>query len=400
MSQSAQVEEDDVAVVAKTKRITAFDIIRGFFLIVILIDHIELYPSFFDLFTGRGRLFVSAAEGFFFMSGLLVGLVYKRRLNQGMKFIFRKMWGRAIQLYIGSVILSLLFTYWAVASNHTEIKEGLPTVINWGHVIKETLLMRYGFGWADFLDRFAILMFMAPLFFYLIAKRKAWLMVAISFGLWWFRGNNFTLSWQILFNLAMLIGFYWYEIRAKLSSLKPKTRRYIRRSAIALTAITFSISYAVVFVLSVLNEHYTSLTPWLRHFTFTWNNYNADVWVYAQKWTMGPLRLVLFFLWFSVLFYFVEKHQKTISKRTRGVVELLGRNSLFVYISHAFIIFTFQLFIPNQTNIFQNFLITLAALVVLIIVTVFYHPIRSEWAEKRSFSWSGLMAKSKAQLVG
>ncbi len=58
-----------------TKRIRAFDILRGYFLIVILINHIELYPSFFDFFTGRGRLLVSAAEGFFFMSGLLVGMV-------------------------------------------------------------------------------------------------------------------------------------------------------------------------------------------------------------------------------------------------------------------------------------------------------------------------------------
>ena len=395
-----QVAEAEVAVTAKTSRITAFDIIRGFFLIVILIDHIELYPSFFDLFTGRGRLFVSAAEGFFFMSGLLVGLVYRRRVRLGMKFIFRKIWGRAFQLYIGSIILSLLFTYWAVATNHKEIKEGLPGIVNWGYVIKETLLMRYGFGWADFLDRFAILMLMAPFFFYLIAKNKWWLMVAISCGLWLFRGNNFTLSWQLLFNMAMLIGFYWYEIRAKFSSFKLKTRLYIRRSAIALTAVTFGISYAAVFLLSVLNQHYNSLTPWLRHFTFTWNNYNADVWVYAQKWTLGPLRLVLFFLWFSVLFYFVEKHHQAISKRTRGVVELLGRNSLFVYISHAFIVFAFQLFIPAQTNIFQNFLITLAALVSLIIVTILYHPIRSDLAEKRSLSWSSLIAKSKAQLAG
>src|SRR5438105_10501736 len=108
--------DNDFAATAipKSKRIAALDIIRGFFLVVILINHIELYPSGFDYFTGRGRLFVSAAEGFFFMSGLLVGIVYKRRLHLGMKFITVKMWRRALQLYIGSVILTLLFTAAAV----------------------------------------------------------------------------------------------------------------------------------------------------------------------------------------------------------------------------------------------------------------------------------------------
>src|SRR6185312_5958516 len=107
----------------------------------------------------------------------------------------------------------------------------------------------------------------------------------------------------------------------------------------------------------------------------------------AQKWTLGPLRLVLFFFWFATLFYLVQKYQSNITSRTYGVIELLGRNSLFVYIAHAFIVFGFQLFIPYQTNILQNFVITAAALLVLIIVTVFYRPICSDWAENHSLRW-------------
>src|SRR5581483_7644873 len=113
----AQVKEQDIAVTGKTKRILALDLIRGYFLLVIAINHIELYPNGYDLFTGKGRLFVSAAEGFFFMSGLLIGMVYRRRLQLGMKFVFKKMWKRALQLYVGSVVTTLLFVGWAVASN-------------------------------------------------------------------------------------------------------------------------------------------------------------------------------------------------------------------------------------------------------------------------------------------
>src|SRR4051794_39944348 len=89
--------------VPKSKRILAFDLMRGFFLLVIMIDHVELYPNLFDFFTGKGRLWASAAEGFFFLSGLLIGMVYRRRLALGMRYIFKKMWLRAAQLYVVGV---------------------------------------------------------------------------------------------------------------------------------------------------------------------------------------------------------------------------------------------------------------------------------------------------------
>src|SRR5207237_1164743 len=101
--------EEDVVVRAKTNRILAIDLIRGFFLLVIMVDHIELYPNGWDFFTGKGRLWVSAAEGFFFLSGLLIGMIYKRRLHLGMKFIFRKMWRRALELYVAGVSLTFIF---------------------------------------------------------------------------------------------------------------------------------------------------------------------------------------------------------------------------------------------------------------------------------------------------
>src|SRR6266550_142679 len=110
--------ERDIAVSGKTQRILSFDIIRGFLMLVILVGHIELPPNFYDFFTGRGRLFVSAAEGFFFLSGLLIGMVYRRRLALGMKFIFKRIWGRAVELYIGSVIMTLFFAFVIVKTNH------------------------------------------------------------------------------------------------------------------------------------------------------------------------------------------------------------------------------------------------------------------------------------------
>jgi peptidoglycan/LPS O-acetylase OafA/YrhL len=388
------MQHQDIAATANqpnSQRIKAFDIIRGLFLIIILINHIELYPSFFDFFTGRGRLLVSAAEGFFFMSGLLVGMVYKRRLALGTKFIFKKMWTRAAELYVGSVVLTLLFTALAVYLNHPSIKDGIADNIKWPHLIGQTLLLRYSFGWADFLDRFAILMFMAPFAFYLINKGRWWLVAIISIALWAAPGDQNpldTLNWQIIFIAGMLAGFYWNEFRAKSAAMRPQLRRRLKAAVIYFSAVTFAFSYASVFFLSKLNQWLLgnpgSMPAFWQSLTLHWNSFNEHIWLYAQKWSMGPLRIVLFMLWFLTLYLIVRRYENQIIRYSRGFIELLGRNSLFVYISHAFIVFAFKLFIPPRTNIFQNFAITAAALILLFLTTIYYQKWSQQRARKRS----------------
>jgi hypothetical protein len=367
--------ENDVAVAGKTKRILALDLMRGFFLLVILVDHVELYPNGWDLFTGKGRLWVSAAEGFFFMSGLLIGMIYKRRIALGMKFIFKKMWRRAAELYAAGVSFTILFLSWVELTNHAPIKDNLPSPIPWRHILEQTFLMRFTYGWADFLVRFAILMLFAPLVFYLIAKGKWWLMLAASLTVWYFRGSGFTLSWQLIFNLGILIGFYWQEISRRFGALSPQRRKLIKIGFVSAALITFTISYASVFVLSLLFHLWgDNLLPhWWQHVAYVWGNWNYDVWLYADKWTMGPIRVVLFFIWFPVFFALVRRYERQIARFSRGLLETLGRNSLFVYSVHAIVVFTLKMyFIPPTTNFLQNFLITSLGLTTLVLITLAY----------------------------
>lgn len=379
-------QDQDIAVTTgKTKRIYAFDVIRGIFLVVILVNHVELYPNLFDLFTGRGRLLVSAAEGFFFMSGLLVGMVYRRRLVNGFKFVFSSMWTRALELYVGSIILTLLFTAGAIYLNHPTIKDGLYSVTNWPQIIKETALMRYGYGWADWLDRYAILMFLAPFGFYLISRGKWWLLMAASVVAWALPGQGFTNHWQLIFALGMVIGYYWYEITGWIKTWPHKRQKVAKNLLISTTAVTFSLSYASVYVLSLLNERFTSLSANWQQFVLQWNSINAYVWLYAQKWTVGPLRVILFLLWFAVLFMLVDRYINAINRYSRNILMLLGQNALFVYVAEAFIVFIFKLFINPGHPLFINFLVTAAALATLILVTKIYIKIPPRWRPEISF---------------
>jgi hypothetical protein len=370
--------ESDIAIktkVPRSKRILAFDLMRGLFLLIIMIDHIELYPNGFDFVTGKGRLWASAAEGFFFMSGLLIGMMYRRRIAFGMKFIFKKMWTRAAELYVVGVGLTLFFVAWVVFTHHPPIKDALPVPFPWHHYIKEALLMRFTYGWADFLVRFAILMLIAPFVFYLVAKGKWWLAATGIFIAWLFRGQNFTLAWQLIFNGGIIIGFYWNKLESGFRRLAQPRRRQIKTIVFGITGITLAISYLSVYLLSLLFHlwGWNRLPTWGQHIAYDWGNWNHDVWLYADKWTMGPLRVVLFAFWFTALYWLARRYENQVNQFSHGLLELLGRNSLMVYTIHAFIVFTFKMhLIPTHTNVVQNFLITAAGLMLLITISALY----------------------------
>ncbi len=392
--------EEDVVVKGRTKRILAIDLLRGFFLLVIMVDHVELYPNGWDLFTGKGRLWVSAAEGFFFLSGLLIGMIYKRRLHLGMKYIFRKMWQRALELYLAGTALTFIFLAWVEFTNHVPIKDTLPYPFPWHQYLEPIFRTYFTYGWADFLVHFAALMLFAPVVFFLVARGKWWLaLIGISIA-WAIRGESFNLAWQFIFNFGIITGFYWQQITGWFGDLSRSRQRLIKRTVATVAVATFAISYASVFLLSLLFYLWgiDMLPHVLQHVAYVWGNWNYDVWLYADKWKMGWLRIILFFFWFPVTYWIFRRYEFRINKFTHGILELLGRNSLFVYIAHAFIIFFFKMYvIPQSTSVLQNILITSAGISILIIATFAYKSVQ-HWFKNGGYhqvklSLTGIISK-------
>jgi hypothetical protein len=324
------------------------------------------------------------------MSGLLIGMIYRRRLHLGMKFIFKKMWTRAAELYLIGVGLTLFYLAWVQFTHHAPIKDTLPSPFPWHHYIEQALLMRFTYGWADFLVRFAILMLFAPFVFFLVAKRLWWLALIFIFTAWAFRGVGFTLAWQLIFNLGIIIGYYWRQIEDRYRKLKFNQRRNIQIGIGSAALITFTISYASVFVLSLLFHLWGdgSLPHSLQHIANVWGNWNYDVWLYADKWTMGPVRVVLFFLWFPVLYWLFRRYENRLNSLTRGILEFLGRNSLLVYTIHSLIIFILKMYIiPPKTGFLLNVLITCGGLVMLVFLTTL---VKKMQAALSHYSWPSL----------
>src|SRR5665648_91106 len=177
--------------VKKSSRILSLDMMRGYFLVVIIIDHLYWYPNGFSWLSGRGDLFVSAAEGFFLISGLILGVVRGQKLrNKPFLFVAKLLVKRSVQLYITSVILMLIFTLlgWWFFIDNPGLKPGIrPPNESFIHVLIGALDYKYVYGWADFLRLYAIFIFVSPLALWLLRHKKTYIVLGLSILLYCLR---------------------------------------------------------------------------------------------------------------------------------------------------------------------------------------------------------------------
>jgi hypothetical protein len=199
-------------------RDTRVDTLRGLFLIVMMVDHLPYHPL--HRFSRQGFGFVSAAEGFVFVSGLVSAWVYGRILNkQGEAALRRRAWHRArdiylIHLFLYSVaLLGGLWGGWQIASQFADF---------WGAWWHGAVLI-YQPRLFGILPMYAVFMLLLPLLLQQMAKGRAVLIWAASITLWlaaqlgvgssannpaWLQLGFFNiLAWQLLFVAGAYFGY-------------------------------------------------------------------------------------------------------------------------------------------------------------------------------------------------
>lgn len=352
----------------KRSRILTLDLLRGYLLFVILIDHIAFFPSVFEVFTGRGEMWASAAEGFFIISGLLVGYVYGPRMVRNAIGATKKIWKRAFLLYALTVLLTLVFVWWGNLSDTAHVKEGLWTHPPLGELLAKSLTLQYYYSWADFLPYYAIFMAWAPLALYAITRGKAWLVLAVSALCWLMRGSSFEMSWQLLFMGSMVVGWYLPAIEAKARALSPVVQKRLRVGLYVSAALLLVMSFLTIRVAEVAVHGFAGFAslPHVAQHVLLWLD---DVRVFMTplivKWTLEPVRIVAAVLWFAVLYVWMRRHEPWLQRNTRGVLKLFGERSLIVYVLHAFVIFALQLTLSGSNGFIENTLLTMSILVLV-----------------------------------
>src|SRR5215510_5156623 len=143
--------------ISRNERDHTIDVLRGFFICVVVIDHIGWYPSAFEIITGRGGLFASAAESFLLISGVLVGKIRGIEVRSGrFDVALKRSLRRAGTLALCTAITTLVLHTIAHATGWNP--EMLETLGDDGPLITvvEALTLRYCYGHQSFLALYAI----------------------------------------------------------------------------------------------------------------------------------------------------------------------------------------------------------------------------------------------------
>jgi hypothetical protein len=347
-----------------SSRILTFDIMRGYFLSVILFNHLQYYPSGLDIFTGRGLLYASTAEGFFAVSGIVLGIIRGRKLIEAP---FRNaavlLWKRSFQLYVTSIVLTLLFTF---VGQFFLGSEGLKYGIfaNWTNIWElawQTLTLQYTYGWADFLRYYALFLLFAPAALWLLRKGYWYLVIAFSLLVWCLfplsplpPELSQPLSWQVIFFGSFIIGYYWPVITKYWRAIPANIQKAIGITLVSTAIITIIASALLVYGYKFDGSFGTQLTN-LHHAIEL--DFNKD--------RMPIPRILLGVVWFWAMFLVIRRYEAAILKRVGWFFLPLGENSLYVYTIQSFIVFFAHLFIlrPGGSDILiVNLLVSLAAL--------------------------------------
>lgn len=363
---------------AKGERILSLDLMRGYFLLVILLDHLFRFPSVFEFFTGRGQLWVSAAEGFFIISGLLIGYLYGPKMATAFKHILLKIWKRAAKLYFCSIGLTILFTVWGHFLPGNAIKSGIWTGGGSGELVWKILTLQYVYGWADFVAYYVVFLLFAPLALWLITKTGGWAVIAISLMIWVVRGESFYRAWQVLFMSGLVAGYYLPRFEKWFAELEHRRRTGIR---IALTRTTlFTIVLSVLFVFGVGYEDtgagfLVKVFPQAAGILTILEHFDDQLRPWFDKNTLALGRLALAWLWFTTLYVLIRPYEKIIDRLSVGLFRTLGQHSLLVYGLEAVVLFPINVIVPGPYGFIGNTLVGASATTAVYLIVVSYKPL-------------------------
>ena len=323
----------------KINRIVSLDLMRGWFLVIIILDHLSYFPNGLVFISGDSRLYVTAAEGFFIISGLVLGIVRGAKLTErSFRYAAKLIWRRSFMLYLTSIIITILSIAigWHFVGNDG-VKSPLPPLdSNIFSLFWRIVTLQEFYGWADYLRLYAIFLALTPAALWLLRRGKWYIVLTVSTLVWLLTPkpvNEFTqpFTWQFIFFIAFTLGFYSPQIKSWWNSLPAKTRRYTKTIIFTLFIITFIANVFAEFFAPALNDNLSTAI----------NNFRPILAASFDKLALTPARVAMFFMIF-------QRFEKQIKRYLGWLLIPFGTNSLYVYSIHAFVVMGAHLIVNPQ----------------------------------------------------
>jgi hypothetical protein len=350
------------------RRDLRLDLLRGFCAFAMVVDHLGgasyLYPV-----TGGNQFFVSAAEGFIFLSGLLVGLIYGPRARRdGLAAVQSHLLRRAFVLY--AVTIGLTFAF--VGLSRLTQMPWLPEVEPFTAELAVSILtLHRTYYLVDVMLLYTLLLVVSPLALLLLTTGRTWVVLMLSGGLWllfqwfpvaaqvpWTIVNNDTFrvsAWQVWFFGGMVIGYH-----------RSRIWRWLGRLPLlpALAALAGAAGLLIAFRLS------DGASLPLPGAAPQGQAGQAVLDALFGKEFARPGRLLAFAVFFPLLYLILTYAWVPFSRLLGWLLVPFGQNALYVYAMHLFAVYLTALVLPyvpgfDRFNPDHNTPVQLAAVLVI-----------------------------------
>ena len=321
----------------KLERRPELDALRGLFLVWMTLTHL---PTRFSDFVNQPLGFVSSAEGFVFISALLVGRLYIRELKQNPANVRARLWKRSLNIYgYHLLMLALVFTVVAGFAVHTH-KMALTNLLTFylAHpvvAIAGSVLLLYCPPLLDILPMYVTFLFLTPAILS-AAVRFGWRWILAASGVVWLlaqfglrdvvhnwivhithlpiplqeTGAFNLFAWQALWTVGLWLGARTATEKAVFG----KIPGWLAATSAALCLAFIGIRFGW------LGPHLTQQALGLK----------------LDKWQIGPLR-VINLVTFTIVVYWLRKHLVPLIAIEPFLT--LGKASLKVFCAHLFFVF-------------------------------------------------------------
>ncbi len=313
------------------RRDLRLDLLRGFAAFAMIVDHVGGRDSWLYAVTGGNRFFVSAAEAFVLISGVVLGIVYLGVVERrGIGVALMKALSRAWMLYVVTVLLTLGF---AGLSSLLGLPWAAMSDGGVGSFVVAVATLHRTYFLADVLLMYALLLLIAGPVILLLSQGR-WAVVLLGswavWGLWqvvpqwssilWeVQGNPvFNLSaWQVIFVNGIVVGWHRQSIERSVARLP----RGVAATGLGLAVVTVPVLYVLQTTRLELLE-----ASWLLQ-TFAFDK--SDL-------VIG--RLIVLVLLSIVAFAATSALWTPVNRAVGWLLLPLGQHALTAYSLHIFVV--------------------------------------------------------------
>ncbi len=304
------------------------DLIRGFALAAMAINHFGLSQSYLHEVSGRSSFLINAAEVFFFISGMTLGVIAAR---EPVERSIRRLLRRVVVVYLTVVGIGLFFAAVAL-STELMLWGDLPALgfAELGGWVNGVLTLQIAPFGADVLVAYVVYLAIAPAALLALARGRGRLVVVVVAGAYVLSQlapglvelpvaafRNLVANAPLFFG-GLLVGWFRSDLGRWVVAGGDRRRRALRvgDGAVVLVTVALAVAYARGFAgLGALGEV-------------------VGVDFVTREMAMPLTSLVVVALYLRVLWLLVDRLWVPLSRTLGGFLLPLGQASLFTYTAH------------------------------------------------------------------